>query len=1307
MSGQSSGQTPRASTSSRPSASPSSRTSTPAVANGSRISAPLLDDTKTKDGDQFLVINSDAAADYTVAGRSIRQDVRHGRQRPRSSGGFLLQTTPGPISQPSDLKNTDFDVTGDVKGKRKAEDGDLIVLKRASARQRHRLKTSVGSSPLATEVSNALSTEEEDSRKGPNPDKRSSIQTTANQSSRSAHSSNDPSTGPWAASESEKPHVQPSAIGHDTDPAQIVNLALNLSESRRRNFSSGGLLQPRDSIGSRRIISSGQHSSGLSNSGSGGSLGQYLRQQRQASRNVSPKSGRSASSKAARPPSAQKNLDGSRSSTWLPDFGAETSDDNVFDASDATLSRAEKARVTLELSYEYRRLLQYLPAIPTSPKTRSSAGKGTTKITSKPVEGLGRSYNPLQYIRNRKVRFRERRPLHSETDGSKDLERVRIWVDTVASERQYGISRVDDRFPLPDFETVQGDPSTLDSSRSPTASQPDGTHSKKPARPYMDWEFMPWDLLADARWLEEDENIKHIEDSSGNKIVNEHFNHKTDSPRTSKESTHGSVRRSESIVRHNSSPDRLAAKNRHDSNDRGRRRWEMHEPRSPTDTENGSPDRKGRWPKRLIRSRSSSSSDRSHSHKSNWYTRGHKYAGNRDHLDNAALEKQMMDMLAKEEEHSRGANKSSNDKVGVGTKADAIQNDNHLINGQFTGSAKRRPSAPQRMRTDIPTLEKHQKSPRASLDEQKLHHHRMSSDDFDSTAPSSPTVSGFIPSIAINLSPPASPPTSAMMQKKPFASRMGSFRRNRSRSINSRATSDVNIATGSQASAQISRQTTNDSHLRNRLQIERSADPSNGLLSPTRSEAMGSRLQPLESRSTRGTKDAPGPESKFRGLFKGGRIAEIVGNEISRVGDMFWRKDSSHEFSRVTPPGSSYASGESDLDDGDLSGLDSSAEDNLSRVSTNNGRMGRISRISTNSEKPKYYMKNLPSFRTRDEESPTSIRASPEQDPITLQQLQQRERGRSSRFDSLAPPKIDMRGISPSPSRSPSLVRTQTRATETEDSRQSSSSRSGRRVRSADRRLNRVLGIPGKVGTGEPAPTGLSAFESHPRASRERPNLGDKRQWSISDRGVSAVRGTITKRDIARVRALLLSSGVKANEIARRGNEIPNKASPFMQNLHDLFQGSIPLVPKSQEHLVAARMLIGKIETTTEQLKNAAESFPHGTMDRLHDQIRAVDDRVTYKLTPQVRASADDADAFSTELTTTCTLAVKQLNDSVDLILRRRRRKLRWIRRGGWAVLEWTLLGIMWMVWFIVVIVRLIRRTIGGFIQGLKWLFWL
>ena len=1221
------------------------------------------------------------------------------RHRPRNSGGFLLEALPAETTQSRPSPSAEHAISDKAKGKRRVEDGDLVLPKRASARQRHRQKASLGSSPLVAEILSAQPSERAD---GPIPKDQAPRRSYGGDSIRSSVNSNNTSSTSEISKDGINRDNRTSAFGPDTDPAQIVNLALNLSESRRRNFSTGGLVVQRDSVGVKRLTSPSQPPLGFPYGPSGGSLKQYLNQQRRISRNISPRSGRSASSLGASPQLSQRARNDNGRASALPSLGAELNDDIVFDASDATLARAEKARVAIELSYEYRRLLQWLPKLPTPSQGRPVTSKGGAKYSGNTAEVLGRAYNPLQYIRNRKVRFKEDKPLDSEAQGWTDVENTRSWVDTVINEREAGIFRVDSRFPLPPFDPTQRGLAINDDAANLGTSPP---QPKKIARPHNVWEFTSWDLLADVYWLNRNDNVTLIEDSHGKKLLTDRQIPQEYRPSTSKDAVRSPERRSESLIRLNESSEKVRTSFesfRNGSKERGPRRREKDEPRSPISDDNGSQTHKSRWSRRFVRSRSPSSSGESHRAKRRGHVRGTSYLRSRDEYESAALEKHMMDMLAKEAEDDEVV-KLTRQQVALEPESSKTDISDDRANGKGQ-QAPRRPSAPQRMQIDVPTSERHQASARASLDEERFAHQRMSSDDLQSTAPNSPTAPGFVPSIAINLSPPASPQTSAISNRKMLPSKFGSFRRNKSPNGSLRAVGENDFALESGTSTDVSRQTTNESQIAHVLRQERSTDPSNGLLSPSKSDFFGRQSRHQGNNISRSVKDANPSDSRLRSLFRGGRIAEIVGSEVSKVGDRFWKKDGGNITSQAnSPSASTFGSEDSDMDDSDVSGLDNSPENDLYRAVSRTDGKGRLSQGSTNSDMPKFYMNNLPTFRStfNKDESPEPLKISPNHDHITRQQMAMREKGRPCRFDRLAPPKIDMRGISPSPSRSPSPDRA-----DNETRQSSSSGRSGRRVRSADRRLNAMLNTPGKIRIHDPAPTGLSSLASHRPESRGRPTHDAKRQWSISDRSVSTVRGTITKRDIARVRALLLSSGVKANEIVRRADEVPATPSRFLQDLQHLFQGDVPNVPRSQEYIVAGRMLISNTEATIQRLRNSADKFSHRTVESLHDELKTIDNRVSYELTPLVRAAADDADAFSTELTTTHTLSVKQLNDSINAILRRRRRRLRWIRRVGWTMLEWTLLGIMWLVWLIVVIIGLVRRTIGCCIAVVRWLLW-
>lgn len=1127
-----------------------------------------------------------------------------------------------------------------------------------SRRPLHHRQHSVGSSPLAQEVVNSQQGDVDLDRitaAAPQPKTTEST----------------PSSATSIQSNSSEIEKRKSAIGYDTDPAQIVNLALNLSESRRRNISGGGFLLP-----------------GLPYSNSGGSLRQHLQQQRHASGNTSPRSrNTSGSPRLVSTSSRQRKSTPIRSPT-TPMLSEELGDDHILVPSDATLTRVAKAKEAFELFYEYRRLLPHLSAIPVSARKGSS---GSTRALS--PTGLGRVYNPLQYVRNRRIRLNERNPLNAEAAGWRDVARVRNWVDRIIDEREDGLVARDQQN-LPPFEGEQLEAAPSDGADGSVSIPAKVPRTQDIGRPDIDWTFFPWDLLADVRWLEEDDHFKRIRDSSGQNIFAQMVNHADSSPRASRESARDRRPHANASGLYHS-PERRQAIAAVKNQERQMPNSKGSSPSSPI-SERG---RKARWTRGFIRSREPSLSDDSDTERRRKLKRNNKRA-DREHLANIALEKQMMDMLAREEVEAQRDSKRSMNSATERISPKAFGREKKAQD-QLPTPERRRPSGPQRLKTDMP-IEKHITPRRSSFDERRFER-RMSSDDF-SPGPSLPTANGYVPSIAINLSPPRSP-NSTTTVPKPFA-KVAPFRRGRSPSGSTANVDKHDFAPDTRLSFESSRSNIGTVQSGDSNKIERTATNESRLLSPIKTITGSKKSRLHESHSFRSLKDLNEPEgdSKLRSFLKGGRLAELVGNQVARAGEMLWKKDGA-SGAVVDSPTASHASTDSDVDDADLSALDNSPSD-LSRVTTNADGHVQLTRMTTSSEMPKYFMNNLPSFRSpyRDEGPDKSPKSSPALDPISRQQRDRKARSRSSRFDRLAPPKIDMRSVSPSPS--PSGRRA--RSTSSQESSPASVNRSRSRV-SSHSMLNDMLGIPGQAGTlaKMPAPTGLASFKAQTESSSQRPQLEGNRQWSISDRSMSTSHGPVSKPDIARVRALMLSSGVKANEITRRSEETPKKPSKLLQDLGSIIDGPLPCVPESQEHVIAARMLINFIESTNDHIHEAEKQFAGATVQNLSRDIGAIEQRINASLSPMVRDSADGADALSIEVTTTHTLAVKQIGDRIDLILRRRRQTSRWLRRRGWAMLEWAVLGMMWMVWFVVVIIRIIRGIGTGFVGALRWLLWL
>ncbi|EAU34472.1 predicted protein [Aspergillus terreus NIH2624] len=246
-----------------------------------------------------------------------------------------------------------------------------------------------------------------------------------------------------------------------------------------------------------------------------------------------------------------------------------------------------------------------------------------------------------------------------------------------------------------------------------------------------------------------------------------------------------------------------------------------------------------------------------------------------------------------------------------------------------------------------------------------------------------------------------------------------------------------------------------------------------------------------------------------------------------------------------------------------------------------------------------------------------------------------------------------------------------------------------------------------------PPVTGLAqAKASHSPAPRNRRRdltpQGQSRSWSISERSIatSASSGIPAKREVERSRALLLSSGIKAREITRRAESV---RSPPPEFLRKAFGSDLPTptVPRLREYDVAVDSLLKKFERSHERFQKTMSNYPGTDLTSLKSQLTMLENLVNNSLNPRVRAAADDAENLSVQLNTTSTLAVKQLSDTLDKGVRKRHRRLRWIRRTGFVMLEWALVGVLWWVWLIVMIFKAFRGVLRGVISGVRWILWL
>lgn len=1332
MFGPSNGQTPRSSTSSNPpdlsSAAEYSRRTLGQAERGesSRSSWPTgrrsQEGVSSADGGTHILPGGPGPAEDVPSGREGNGYRRH---RPRNSGGFLLQPAFAPITQPDFNQRRTNHERIDIKGKGRGLQDGISTRMKKSVNPRHRPKTSLGSSPLASEVTNARVSGEEGTGPGraESPDKRKLVNV-GNGPSESMNIEGDmykDSDSSVAGSPAQPPTALSTPLGLETDPVDIVNLALNLSESRRRT-ASVSRLSASTTTGNRRVVSMSMASPALlensSFAGAGGSLRQHLQQQRRVSRSNSPLLGKNQSDRGwdaspVRDGSRQGQI-GHQAMVLLP-LALGAGQDVQYNFSDATLSRAAKARTTMELFYEYRRLLQYLPPLKQStnpvvrltvPQSNQSAASQASEETS----ALGRRYNPLQYVRNRRLRARKKLSLDAEAAGWGDLERVRRWVDKVAEQSGGAISAgpgFRENILLPDFET---DTQQLAHGENPPPSHVSRYTGPKPRHQRLDWMITPADLLADAFWLEQGTNKELIEDKNGVKLLPSGMLSNTLKTHTSDDA--GALDKqpleNRGRVSQKSTDQIFMQQSPLDSTrmERGRQRHQDHVSRHSLHEQSISRFAEASLQNRPLRSRTSSGSPIHHGRYS-----VRRFSDSKKELSERSSIRALLD----EQRRLLGQKAKKINGTAPGD-IELLQSDLYEEPSRRSPLDSKNPPFSRhnedlrldkfvRLPDPVSVLREHAAStPRASLDSNRGKRPGMSVDDLDMTAPSSPIAPNFVPSIAINLSPPPSRSTSP--SKNSLKSKLNLLRPERSKET--RSIDGIDFALGEDISRASSRQVSAQSEIpgiesTSKLRLP---SPSRKRWSRNMNDGLGTDARSPDSRFKRDVKEIREPESRLRGIFKGRRIAELVGNEVSRVGDFFWKRELHVDKSLQASPASSMASEFSDSDVSEVLSWSrgTNPDTDLSRTSTKaeNGKL--VARKAADSDQPKYHISNLPTFKSphrENEPRPAADSGEIEEDHITRQQAAQRERGRPARFDTHAPPRIDIRNASPSPHSKGRAISPGPEATKQANGQLGKPFPSVQGIRSPNEQSDPFLGPPGSYQRRGPPVTGLTNLEvSHGDASAPRPSLDRQRQWSISDRAVSTPDRFATKREIAHIRALLLSSGIKAKEICRRANEVRKPSQ-------NITEKPLPLVPRAQEQVLASRVLILNIERTQGAIEEAKKHFADHIVTELHERIRLLDERIQNELTPLVRACADDADAFGAELTTTQTLAVKQLNDSVHQIMRRRRRRLKWIRRAGYVLLEWTLLGIMWWAWLIVVIIRLIRGGVRGMIRAVRWILWL
>ncbi|MBE7180751.1 MAG: hypothetical protein INR71_06010 [Terriglobus roseus] len=401
----------------------------------------------------------------------------------------------------------------------------------------------------------------------------------------------------------------------------------------------------------------------------------------------------------------------------------------------------------------------------------------------------------------------------------------------------------------------------------------------------------------------------------------------------------------------------------------------------------------------------------------------------------------------------------------------------------------------------------------------------------------------------------------------------------------------------------------------------------------------------------------------------------------------------------------------------------------LSKTSTNSSWASRAL-DRRNANKPRYHVDGLPTFKSSQTPSTSTLQS-------TI------DKAKPSRFNLLHPIRTETSSLSRSTTReqgpaSAAPTDTYTGTSSIEDRRGSYGflnpkyhSRNG--PAQANGRLAAVPDGRALTQDGNLSVHPLRASSSRgTSASPSRAQLLDgHRHWSISDpsslarqRSRSAAGGRSTSRtshplhpsanvvskvEMERVRALLLCTGIKALTMSYRASEVrpPEQLHPL---LHAVSRNTgKPLVPvaRKQEHILAARMLVDDFDGSVEGLRGLADEFSARRAAELAGALERLKEVARDELTERSRALGDEAAGIAIHVTTKGTRDVQTLSEAAQAVARARRRRMRWVRRMGWGMVEWMLLGIMWWVWLVVMVVRVVLRVFGGVGYAVKWLLFL
>ncbi|KID75360.1 uncharacterized protein G6M90_00g059750 [Metarhizium brunneum] len=1055
--------------------------------------------------------------------------------------------------------------------------------------------------------------------------------------------------------ESEQPFQPPRTSGeavNDAESTQIVQMALNLSESRR--------------TASRRNVSRNTppRLGPLPDGSSGSNLQQHFQQQRKSSYNGSPRYQQAQSARRSSGKFDSSFEGGGHDSHYRYHF------------SSSTLARAQKAKDHLELMAQYRRLLDVLPPLKPGLE-RVTSSPPVSPMASRPFQfglgdrvPLGRQYNPLQYIRNRKVRARERKVIDGESQGFGDLECVKPWVDKVVERAtSFAAHPEDNESLLPGFPGADDPNSQISPDNSSRA-------AARVRRPRVDWFIEPCDIVADAYWLEQENHKELIEDRTWRKIFPSTTNMTQPMSRETAVDTlevipHFSMQDDHDLNPSISSTSKVDTAKQTLHNIRAfphRHGGQLHNIHHDL----------GWHVKDTISDISSSENDTGVSKRTS--REGNRGGETISRTNRDFLQEQMLEMVARDARDRDLSDAISDQELVVSPSSIKTPEKNTLsqLPTRFHSSSKsslvntsdsdRRPVLDRPYLGSPPRYELGRQSLDATDGPQKSPFYKGSS--LPTSPDLKPTRGSTDPTLGTNLSPGWS--RSGSPTRNPISKIKQIIRDNKA----SEATPEPD---GSHhVSAKDASLPSENPNLLEKLQ---SSPPRPGASEPT---PFGQTKMHLRSGSTRLRSEDQG--AGLRGIFKGPRIDTVIRGGVSKLGDMFWRRDGTSE----SPP-----------DNETTDESESEKARGRSRSSTNVSLMPSKRDVAGHQSQPKHFLDSMPQFHPIQDPNRAH---SADNSKVDLGSPDSANRSRQqSRIDMLRPPHFDPR-------------------------RASSSALLGRRsTKPGDSDISETESRQGS------APEGVGDAGNHlsSRLSSSRPEDDGRsfknRPWSIADKATPTERTRLTRREIARMRALVLSTGVKAMEINRRAQEAhkpfcPDSLAatgPSSGNSANIGWADIakicPEIAQQGDretayyelYSLAGRALATAIQNSGRRWQASADQLTYRTSPQLQNRIGDVRSSIADDLSERSRKAADLADETNRDLALGQPLKVKVVIDIMEKMLRRRRRRLRWIRRALWLTVEWLLVGFMWYVWFMVMILRVFLGMGKGIWNGARWLLWL